>query len=43
MTLEDMRKSIEIALNDFDEQLRLDKMKEWSAEEQSSTYAPMVL
>lgn len=35
MTLEDMRKSIEgTALNDFDDQLRLDEMKEWSAEEQ---------
>ena len=33
MTLEDMRKSIEIALNDFDEQLRFDEMKEWSAED----------
>ena len=33
-------KLVEIALNDFDEQLRLDKMKEWSAEEQSRYLCP---
>jgi hypothetical protein len=41
MTLEDMRKSIEgTALNDFDDQLRLDEMKEWSAEEQTRYLCP---
>ena len=41
MTLEDMRKSIEgTALNDFDDQLRLDEMKEWSAEEQTKYLCP---
>ena len=40
MTLEDMRKSIEIALNDFDEQLRFDEMKEWSAKEQTKYLCP---
>ena len=33
-------KLVEIALNDFDEQLRLDKMKEWSAEEQTKYLCP---
>ena len=41
MTLENMRKSIEgIARNDFDEQLRFDEMKEWSAEEQTKYLCP---
>lgn len=41
MTLEDMRKSIEgIVFNDFDEQLRLDEMKEWNAEEQARYLCP---
>ena len=33
-------KLIEIALNDYDEQLRLDEMKEWSAEEQTRYLCP---
>jgi len=41
MSLEDMRKSIEgIARNDFDEQLKLDEMKKWSAEEQTRYLCP---
>ena len=33
-------KLIEIALNDFDEQLRLDEMKKWNAEEQARYLCP---
>ena len=41
MTLEDMRKSIEgVYLNDSDEQLRSDEMKEWNAEDQARYLCP---